>query len=209
MAPTAGLGIAGPARTRAGNSPDDEPAHGGFTLAVIPDSQNYLDHAGPLSVRRPHDARFLLEQQLAHIAENACSNGGEIAFAVAVGDIWQHQSLRIDAESVARGYADIGNPWLADVTTPTACTNLIEMPAARAAYALLAGRLPFGVVPGNHDYDAQYSDARWPPTKDAAALDTSDPESIGMLHIGGLENFCEVFGESSDFFRGAPWYVAS
>ena len=209
MAPTAGLAIAGSAQTGTSTGPGEDPAHGGFTLAVIPDSQNYLDHTGPLSVRRPFDARFLLEQQLAHIAEHACSNGGEIAFAVAVGDVWQHQSLWIDPESVARGYAVVGNPWLSDVTAPTACTNFFEMPAARAAYALLAGRLPFCVVPGNHDYDAQYSDARWPPTKDAAALDPTDPESIGMLHIGGLENFREVFGATSGFFRDAPWYVAS
>jgi hypothetical protein len=30
-----------------------------------------------------------------------------------------------------------------------------------------------------------------------------------MLHPGGLDNFREVFGAQSDFFRGKPWYVGS
>ena len=35
------------------------------------------------------------------------------------------------------------------------------------------------------------------------------PEDIGMLHIGGLDNFRRVFGDDTDFFRGKPWYVGS
>ena len=34
-----------------------------------------------------------------------------------------------------------------------------------------------------------------------------DPEILGILHIGGLENFRSVFGEDSELFRDQAWYV--
>src|SRR3546814_18761983 len=78
------------------------------------------------------------------------------------------------------------------------------MPTARAGYSILSGKLPFSVVPGNHDYDSVWSDARWPATADAAS-----PLRYGMLHYGGLDNFRSVFGSDSDFFKGKPWYVGA
>ena len=57
-------------------------------------------------------------------------------------------------------------------------------------------RLPFGVVPGNHDYDAMWSDSRYPPVKDARKIDMT-PKTLGMLHIGGLDNFRAVFGATA------------
>jgi hypothetical protein len=35
------------------------------------------------------------------------------------------------------------------------------------------------------------------------------PEILGMLHIGGLDNFRSVFGAEGDFFRDKPWYIDS
>ena len=35
------------------------------------------------------------------------------------------------------------------------------------------------------------------------------PEDVGMLHIGGLDNFRSVFGDGGEFFAGKPWYVSS
>jgi hypothetical protein len=32
---------------------------------------------------------------------------------------------------------------------------------------------------------------------------------MGILHIGGLDNFRSAFGENSDFFKVKPWYIAS
>src|SRR3546814_11435152 len=78
------------------------------------------------------------------------------------------------------------------------------MPTARAGYSILSGKLPFSVVPGNHDYDSVWSDARWPATADAAS-----PLRYGMLHYGGLDNFRSVFGSDSDFFKGKPRYVGA
>ena len=180
-----------------------------FTLAVIPDAQNYLDYSHQSRAGFPFDAHALLDRQLEYVAANACGNGGDIAFVSVVGDVWQHPSLAIDPQSVARGYSAVFNPWLASVTTPTPYTRSLELPAADAAFGRLAGAVPFGVAPGNHDYDAMYSDSRWPPASDVTDLDAGDPCSIGMLHIGGLDNFRRVFGASSRFFEGLPWYVSS
>ena len=35
------------------------------------------------------------------------------------------------------------------------------------------------------------------------------PEDIGLLHIGGLDNFRSVFGAEGEFFRDQAWYVSS
>ena len=180
-----------------------------FTIAVIPDTQNYLDHTHQRAGGFPFDAHAMLDRQLAHVANEARSNGGPIAFVTAVGDVWQHPSLAIDPLSLARGHEAIPNPWLVGATTPTTRTRSVEVPSARDAYAHLHGVVPFSVVPGNHDYDATFSDARWRPAADAGDVDPDDPHSIGMLHFGGLDNFREVFGAWSPFFRTMPWYVSS
>ena len=38
---------------------------------------------------------------------------------------------------------------------------------------------------------------------------TPTVEDLGLLHVGGLDNFRSVFGDDSEFFRDRPWYVAS
>ena len=190
-------------------SPAGDRSRHDFTLAVIPDTQNYLDYTHQTAAGFPFDAHTMLDQQLAFVARNARRNGGDIAFASVLGDVWQHQSLAIDAESVAKHYSAIYNPWLAGSLSPTPFTKSVELPSAANAYDELAGAMPFGVVPGNHDYDAMYSDSRWVPTSDITKLNPNDPNSIGELHMGGLDNFRQVFGSSAKYFRGKPWYVSS
>jgi len=193
------------------NCPSFDSSHR-FTMAVIPDTQNYVDYTHQTAQGFPFDAYPMLDQQLQFVASHARSSGGDIAFVSAVGDVWQHGSVWIDPASVAKGYNYLTaaqSPWLSSVFTPTPFTQSVEMPYSQAAYKLIAGKLPFSVVPGNHDYDSQYSDSRWVPTLDPTKLNTSDPKSIGMLHIGGLTNFDSVFGSGSSFFKGKPWYVAS
>jgi len=80
-----------------------------------------------------------------------------------------------------------------------------EMPMAREGYKLLAGLVPFSVVPGNHDYDAMWTDARQPPSANATL---SDFKTLGQLHVGGLDNFRSVFGNDSDFFDRADVRIA-
>lgn len=177
-----------------------------FTVAVIPDTQNYLDYTHQKAEGFPFDAREMLFEQLRFVAGNTVSEGGDIAFVTAVGDVWQHQSLPIDPAHAARGFTRIASPLLDAHMAPTPKTLEVEAPAGRDAYRLLAGKVPFSVVPGNHDYDAQWPDSRFKPE---ATYNPKNPLSLGMLHVGGLSNWTSVFGAQSEFFKDKPWYVAS
>ncbi|NYI23612.1 serine/threonine protein phosphatase [Sphingobium indicum] len=176
----------------------------GFTIAVIPDTQNYLDYSHQREAGFPIDAREIFLDQMEYIARNARSAGGDIVFATSVGDVWQHGSRPMDAEHATKGLKAIPNPVFGNYLKPEPRTLTVEMPTARAGYGILAGKLPFSVVPGNHDYDAVWSDSRWP-----ATMKGDDPMRYGMLHYGGLDNFRSVFGSGSSFFKDKPWYVAS
>ena len=175
-----------------------------FTIAVIPDTQNYLDYTHQKSEGFPFDASELFLAQMRYVAANASSAGGDIAFLTALGDVWQHQSVAIDPAHAARGFGRVANPFLDGHFAPTARTQDFEMPLARKGYALIEGKMPFAVVPGNHDHDAMWTDANHPP-----AAQFTGWSSLGMLHAGGTSNFVSIFGAASDFFRGKDWYVDS
>ena len=70
--------------------------------------------------------------------------------------------------------------------------------------------MPFGVAPGNHDYDAAWSVLGYPPNrrKKWSELERT-VEDFGILHVGGLNNFRRVFGDDTSFFKNKSWYVAS
>lgn len=74
----------------------------------------------------------------------------------------------------------------------------------KQGYRRIAGKVPFSVVPGNHDYDAVWTDPRFPPLQGATG-----PASFGISHVGGLGNFQSIFSHESEFFRGQAWYVDS
>ena len=177
-----------------------------FTIAVLPDTQNYLDYTHQRSAGFPFDAGDMFLQQMQYIAANAESAGGDIAFATSLGDVWQHQSLAIDAQHAQRGFRRVPNPILDAHLGPTPRVLDVEMPLARKGYSLIDGKLPFSVVPGNHDYDAMWTDAKFPP---AEKFDPRDLSGLGVLHPGGLDNFRSVFGAGQPFFKGKPWYVDS
>jgi hypothetical protein len=172
-----------------------------FTIAVIPDTQNYIDHTHQKAERFPFDASVMFLEQMRYVAANVESAGGDIAFVTALGDIWQHSSIAIDPGHAARGYRPVDSE-LARHFAPTPRTKAVEMPMAREGYRLIAGKVPFSVVPGNHDYDATWIDARRLP-----AADGKPPREVA--HAGGLDNFRSVFSDRSDFFRDKPWYVAA
>ncbi len=184
-----------------------------FTVAVIPDTQNYADYTHQKNEGFAIDAGDLFVEQMRHIANNAVNNGGDIVFVASVGDVWQHQSKAMDDEHAARGIkARMDLPaGFNDYLGPKDGTARFELPKAREAYALISDSgLPFGVAPGNHDYDAMWSVEGYSP--DYAAI--PEPErafvkAIGTLHVGGLDNFRSVFGADTAFFDGKPWYVAS
>lgn len=183
-----------------------EPERDVFTLAVIPDTQNYLSYKHQKNEGFAIDAHELFMAQMQSIAER-----DDIAFVASVGDVWQHQSLTIDPEHAARGLQAIPNPYFSSELAPTEKAVSVELPKAIAGYRLISDAgIPFGVAPGNHDYDAMWSAAGYPPNLSVSREDiTFTAEDLGILHIGGLDNFRSVFGNDSGFFKDRPWYIGS
>lgn len=187
-------------------TPPTAPPDRAFTMAVLPDTQNYMDYTHQKAEGFPFDAHDQFMAQMRYIAGNVESAGGEIAFVSSLGDVWQHQSLPIDPEHERRGFRRVPNPIMDAHLGPTPKVQSVEMPLAREGFALIDGKVPFSVVPGNHDYDAMWTDARYPPAKN---FDPRDLGGLGTLHPGGLDNFRSVFGADQPYFEGKPWYVDS
>jgi hypothetical protein len=189
---TIALGLAQPSNARDAR----------FTIAVIPDTQNYVDFQHQKADGFPFGAKPMFIEQMRFIAQHLESAGGEIAFVTGLGDIWQHQSLDMDPGHAARGYTfhKFSGQYAKDFG-PQPKTRSVEMPAAAEGYDLIAGKVPFSVVPGNHDFDAM-----WVPPPPAGGWDKTKQITA---HVGGTSNFTSVFGSRSHYFRGKPWYVAS
>jgi hypothetical protein len=134
-----------------------------FTIAVISDTQNYVDetHAQP-------DGLAIFEQQTRFLASH--KRQLNLAFATHVGDVVQH------------GDGTNGTP--ADTTWGAGT----EWDRALEAMLILADAgLPFGMSPGNHDYDNySYSESYQPLTSDTM--------------------WKSYFGSHSPLFKGKPWY---
>jgi hypothetical protein len=177
-----------------------------FTIAVLPDTQNYLDYTHQKAENFPFDASELFLGQMKFVAGNLQSQGGDIAFVTSLGDVWQHQTLKMDPEHEARGFKAVPNAILDPHTAPTSKARSVEMPMARRGFEMIAGKVPFSVVPGNHDYDAMWTHSV---PEGGPSYDPKDVTKLGMLHLGGLNNFRSVFGADTAFFKGQPWYVAS
>ena len=180
-----------------------------FVLAVIPDTQNYIDFRHQTARGFEFDAAELFIEQMRFIASNAVGNGGDIVFAAAVGDVWQHQTVAIDPAHRRRGMAIEPDPILAKRAVRPAEVLGEELPRAIEGYRIISeAGLPFGVAPGNHDYDAAWSVAGFPPNRQKKWRElTRTVEDMGILHVGGLDNFRSVFGANSDFYRDRSWYV--
>jgi hypothetical protein len=182
------------------------PADGKFTIAVIPDTQNYVDYTHQKAEGFPFDAREMLFEQMRYVAANLESAGGEIAFVTQVGDVWQHPTIPMDPDHKARGFKTEPNPVLEKGLAPSPKVHTVEIPAAKQAFELIAGKVPFSVVPGNHDYDAHWSAAGYKPDP---VYNPNNPTTLGMIHVGGVESFKQAFGDQSPFFKGKPWHVGS
>ncbi len=178
---------------------------------TLPDTQNYLDYTHQKAAGFGFDANELFIQQMQYIADNSVAKGGDIAFVASVGDVWQHQTKKTDAEHEARGIFSTPNPIIEQMVKVTPETLTVEIPKAIEGYQILSDAgVPFGVAPGNHDYDSMWTAAEFPPnlTKPMREL-TMTIEDIGALHVGGLDNFRSVFGNDKPFYKDKPWYVAS
>ncbi|OYX33804.1 MAG: serine/threonine protein phosphatase [Caulobacterales bacterium 32-69-10] len=181
---------------------------GRFTIAVLPDTQYYADYQRQRAEGFPFDAAELLDQQTRFIAENARSRGGDIVFTTSVGDLWQHATVPMDPGHAVRGLSAAPNPFLQKNFAPTSKVQSVEIPIVVKAFRSIDGLMPFAVVPGNHDYDAMWTDSRYPPLE---KVDPAVQRTLGVQHVGGLTNFvaASAFGSDSAFFAGKPWYVAS
>ena len=185
-----------------------------FSVAVIPDTQNYVDYLHQSAAGFPFDASELFIEQMRDVARRGVVNGGDLVFVASVGDVWQHQTEPIDPEHAARGIEAIDNPLLAsELGVGASRRRRSRSPApSRDTRSSRAAGIPFGVAPGNHDYDAMWSVAGFPPDLVKANSDPGlrcawCPRTSGILHIGGLDNFRSAFGADSAFFRDQPWYV--
>ncbi len=170
-----------------------------FTIAAIPDPQNYVSYDHQKATGYPFDAVDQWFEQMRYVAAHVESAGGDIAFVTVLGDNWNHASIPMDPDHERRGLQSVPIS-IADEGSPiTEQTRSYEMPMAKNGIEIIAGKVPLSIVPGNHDYDAQWTDSRFPPKSD-------DP---GVIHFGGLTNFVSVYGADSPFFKNQPWYVAS
>ena len=182
-----------------------------FTIAVIPDTQNSVDYRHQRAAGFAIDSSELLLQQMHYIVASSEAQGGDIAFVAAVGDVWQHQTKVMDQDHIDRGFKTVANPYFTAEIEVTDKTFEIEIPKAIEAYSLLdKANIPFGVAPGNHDYDSMWSAAEFPPNLKKSPRELSmTAEDLGLLHIGGLDNFRSAFSHDSEFFKDKPWYVDS
>ncbi|WP_213980958.1 serine/threonine protein phosphatase [Sphingomonas sp. dw_22] len=186
-------------------APRQQRGCGEFTIAVIPDTQNYVDYQHQKATGYPVDGAEMFFEQMRYIADHAKGAGGDIVFATHLGDVWQHYSLWMDPGHAERGFKGMPNSQSSEVAeSPRKETRSFEIPTAIKGFRLLSGKLPFSVVPGNHDFDALWTDPEHP----------AQPEQRGRLktgirHLGGVAGFQSAFSDQSEFFKGQAWYVAS
>lgn len=174
---------------------------GTFTIAAIPDTQNYVDFRAQQWSGFGLDATEQFYGQMKWIKANAVSNGGDVVFATHLGDVWQHYSAWMDQGHAERGFGWLPNTGSTVARSPKVTTRGFEIPAAALAMDIIDGALPFSIVPGNHDYDALWTSPH----------DPARPEDdyLGTRHVGGLSGYLSVFSDQSHLFKDKSWYVAS
>jgi hypothetical protein len=145
-----------------------------FIIAVVSDTQNYSD----VTLAQPRGADTFTQQMRYLVSTREEKN---LAFVTFVGDIVQHgdgqfRQPRPDAE---------GEFILHDTREEWDIAN-------RAISILSASGLPFGMVPGNHDYD-NYS---W----------WTDGGPGASKPLAGSRTWSLYFGPESRHFADRDWY---
>ena len=162
-----------------------------FSIVMLPDTQNYVDYTRQQAAGFALDSSELYFEQMENIASRGRSNDGNVVFVASVGDVWQHATETVDLDHREKGFGRLndGNPDVPWEVTEETLT--FEIPTAVAGYRLLSqAEIPFGVAPGNHAYDAAWRET---------------PQDV---HVGGLVNFIDAFGQNSEFFQDQPWYIS-
>ncbi len=181
------------------NEPDA--SEGAFMIIMLPDTQNAVDFMQQRAAGFAIDSSEIYLEQMRYIAGRGVSNGGNVVFVASVGDVWQHVSSDNDPAHDARGVSaliDVEAGFQRFVNHEGAVS--FEIPKAVEGYQLISDAgIPFGVPPGNHDYDAW-----WAVALPGERRDPQRPQS----HVGGLNNFRTAFGSDTAFFRDKDWYVS-
>lgn len=149
---------------------------GQFTVAVVPDTQNYSD----VSLPQPRGVDTFI-QQMQYLVDTREEKN--LVFATFVGDIVQHGDGQF-RKQVAGGAVGEYQYW----DTRGEWDN-----ANRAISVLSRSPIPFGMVPGNHDYDNAY----W--------WDEANGPGRNRPLAGG-RTWALYFGPQSRHFAGRPWY---
>lgn len=146
---------------------------GRFTVAVVPDTQNYSD----VSLPQPRGVETFVQQMQYLVDQREAKN---LAFVSFVGDIVQHGDGQFRKRQADGGfrYWDSRGEW----------DN-----ANRAVSLLSRLPVPFGMSPGNHDYD----NASW--WAEDGGPGASRP-------LTGSRTWALYFGPQSRHFAGKPWY---
>lgn len=142
-----------------------------FTIGVISDTQNYTDGRYQPASNGVYGLPFF-QAQMNYLASNASTMN--LAFVTHVGDIVQNGD-----GSTLVGVYPAGSPQ-----------NCEWVNAKKALDILNNTGVPFGFVPGNHDYDnMDYSGTNaYPPLVSTAAY------------------WKTWWGSQSEYFLGKPWY---
>lgn len=141
------------------------PSQNFFTIGIIPDTQNYSDGTHP----QPLNKNFFIEET-SFLAQNVLPL--KLRFIAHVGDVVQNGDGR-----------DMNFPGLYGTPQNTEWLNAIE-----ALDILDAAGVPWGVSPGNHDYD-NYS---W------------KSNNLPLMMTQTYWN--AILGSGSRYFAGKPWY---
>ena len=169
-----------------------------FTIVMLPDTQHTVNFQRQKAQGFAIDSSEIFINQMQYVADNAVSNGGDVVFVASVGDVWEHGMNSSDPGHLARGVLPEPDTVHRNVNRDGVLNY--EMPLSIEGYTSLSDAdVPFGISPGNHDYDAWWRVAG------------TQPNAAGryVSHVGGLDNFRSVFGSDSQFFEDKDWYVDS
>jgi hypothetical protein len=169
-----------------------------FTIVVLPDTQHEVNFQRQKAQGFAIDSSELFMGQMRYLADQATANGGNVVFVSSVGDVWEHATDGWESGHASRGIVAEAGTTHRNINRDGVFD--VEIPKVIEGYTVLSNAdVPFGVAPGNHDYDAWWS----------VAGSEIRPNGRYPAHVGGLDNFRMVFGNDSKFFADKEWYVDS
>ena len=171
-----------------------------FTVAVIPDPQGYNNVLSP----QPAASDVFFDQMRYVVDQREAKN---IVFTTFVGDLVEHGDGVFHVKDSVKL-----NPGV--LTSPPRATGgyllldtRFEWDSANRAISLLGNAsMPFGLSPGNHDYDDGY----WNYSKESGWFQqgTAIPSTRPRDHVSGRV-WDLYFGAQSRHFVDKPWYGGS